>query len=346
MSFLSSLVPSIGGIVSGVGSLVGGLFGSSATKKAADNQLQATRETNQTNIQLAKEQRDWEYRMQQEQNAYNSLSAQRARAEEAGFSPYILGGSNSTMQSSLPGYQLPEQQVPNYELQSRAAELLSSIPSQVVSNMLTSANIERSVNDSQKVGAERQGIEIDNQYKVMQILADLEHKKTETKYSESKRFYQDLQNEILGQQKKELQKRASLENELIASQASNQFAQEMLARANVALSSKQYRWLDTEKRAQLAQTSAYIGYLSAQKGLTEAQTKQAIENAVIMQLQQSGIKSDNEVKAVAAKYADLTRYHELINLKSRNAKLGKDIDWYNYHEFMHSLPSVPFMLLK
>ncbi len=335
-----------GGFLSGIGSLVGGLVGYQSSNNASRNQLLAARETNATNIRLAQEQRDWEYRMQQEQNAYNSLSAQRARAEEAGFSPYILGGSNSTMQSSLPGYQLPEQQVPNFELQSRAAELLSTIPSQVVNNVLSSANIERSVNDSQKVGAERQGIEIDNQYKVMRILADLEQKKTETKYAQSKRFYQDLQNEILGQQKKELQKRASLENELIASQASNQFAQEMLARANVALSSKQYRWLDTEKRAQLAQTSAYIGYLSAQKGLTEAQTKQAIENAVILQLQQSGIKSDNEVKAVASKYAELTRYHELINLKSRNAKLGKDIDWYNYHEFMHSLPTMPFMLLK
>lgn len=336
----------IGGIIGGIGSLVGGLIGSHGTKKASDNQLQATRETNATNIQLAQEQRNFAYQMQQEQNAYNSLAAQRRRAEEAGYSPYILGGSNSVMQSSLPSYDIPQQNVPSYELQAQAVQLLSSIPSQVVQSVLSSAEIENTINQAQKVGAERQGIDIENQYKVQRILMDLDKQKQEADNTKSKRMYQDLQNEIVGQQKKELQKRASLENELIASQASNQFAQEMMARANVALSSKQYRWLDTEKRSQLAQTAAYIGVLSAQKGLTEAQTKQAVENAVIMQLQQEGIKSENELKKVAAKYADLTEYNKLINIKSQNAKLGKEVDWYNYNQIMHSIPSLPFMLFK
>ena len=336
----------LGGFLSGIGSLVGGLFGYSGAKSAANAQLQATKETNATNLQIAREQREFEYQMQQEQNAYNSLAAQRQRAEEAGFSPYILGGSNSQMQSSLPTYQAPQQNVPNYELQAQAANLLSSIPSQVVQSVLSSAQMEETINQAQKIGAEKQSIDIENQYKVQRILMDLEKQRNETDSTKSKRIYQDLQNEIVGSQKRELQKRASLENELIASQASNQFAQEMLARSSQALNSKQYRWLDMEKRSQLAQTAAYIGVLSAQKGLTEAQTKQAVENAVIMQLQQSGIKLDNKVKEVASKYADLLEYNKLINLKSQNAKIGKEIDWYNYNQIMHSIPSLPFMLLK
>ena len=336
----------LGSFLSGIGSLVGGLFGYSGAKSAANAQLQATKETNATNLQIAREQREFEYQMQQEQNAYNSLAAQRQRAEDAGFSPYILGGSNSQMQTSLPTYQAPQQNVPNYELQAQAANLLSSIPSQVVQSVLSSAQMEETINQAQKIGAEKQSIDIENQYKVQRILMELEKQRNETDSTKSKRIYQDLQNEIVGSQKRELQKRASLENELIASQASNQFAQEMLARSSQALNSKQYRWLDMEKRSQLAQTAAYIGVLSAQKGLTEAQTRQAVENAVIMQLQQSGIKLDNKVKEVASKYADLLEYNKLINLKSQNVKIGKEIDWYNYNQIMHSLPSIPFMLIK
>lgn len=335
----------IGSIISGIGNLIAGVGGYAGAKYAANAQLQATKDTNATNIRLAKEQRDWEYQMQQEQNAYNSLAAQRQRAEEAGYSPYILSGTNSTMQSSLPSYQLPQQNVPNYDMQLQAAQLLSSIPSQVVQSVLSSAQTENLVNQAQKTGAERQGIEIENQFKVMRILMDLDKTISETKNNNSKKIFQDLQNDILGAQKKEVIKRAGLENELIASQAANQFAQEMLARSQQAINAKQYKWLDTEKRYQLAQTSAYIGVLCAQRGLTEAQTKVAIKNAIIMDLQQAGIKSDNVVKEVAAKYADLVEYYKLINVKSQNAKLGKEIDWYNYNQIMHSVPNLPFMMM-
>lgn len=335
----------IGNIISGIGNLIAGVGGYAGAKYAANAQLQATKDTNATNIRLAKEQRDWSYQMQQEQNAYNSLASQRQRAEEAGFSPYILNGSNSQMQSSLPSYQVPQQNVPSYELQAQAAQMLANIPSQFIQSVLSSAQTESVVNQAQKTGAEKQSIEIENQYKVLRILMDLEKTKSETENNKSKKFFQDLQNQIVGAQKKEMVKRAGLENELIASQAANQFAQEMLARSQQSLNAKQYRWLDAEKRYQLAQTSAYIGVLSAQKGLTEAQTKLAIKNAIIMELQQAGIKSDNEVKQVAAKYADLVEYYKLINVKSQNAKLGKEIDWYNYNQLMHSVPNLPFMMM-
>lgn len=55
-------------IISGAGSLLGGLFGSGGSVKAAKYQLQAARETNQMNYQIAQEnnafnQRMWENRM-------------------------------------------------------------------------------------------------------------------------------------------------------------------------------------------------------------------------------------------------------------------------------------------
>ena len=52
--------PTIGGsLISGAASLLGGLFGSSSSDKAAKAQLQAVRETNSLNKELAYQQNEW-----------------------------------------------------------------------------------------------------------------------------------------------------------------------------------------------------------------------------------------------------------------------------------------------
>ena len=54
--------------ISALGSLVGGLFGSSSSKYAAKAQLQAVRETNKANLDLAKYQNDWNVAQWNRQN--------------------------------------------------------------------------------------------------------------------------------------------------------------------------------------------------------------------------------------------------------------------------------------
>ena len=88
-------------IISGVGSLIGGLFSSGGSHYAARKQLQAVRETNQMNWQIAQQNNAFNERMWNKQNEYNTPQMQRARLEAAGLNPYLMldGGSAGTAES-------------------------------------------------------------------------------------------------------------------------------------------------------------------------------------------------------------------------------------------------------
>lgn len=55
---------------------------------------------NSNNIKLAREQREWDYRMWKENNAYNSPQAQKQRLQDAGFNP-ALALTNGAMSSGV-----------------------------------------------------------------------------------------------------------------------------------------------------------------------------------------------------------------------------------------------------
>ncbi|QRV61947.1 DNA pilot protein [Microvirus sp.] len=83
----------LGAIISGAGSLLGGAIGAIGSSHAADKSLQATRETNKANRELAQYQNEWNLAQWYRQNAYNSPSAQRQRYEQAGINPYFALGN-------------------------------------------------------------------------------------------------------------------------------------------------------------------------------------------------------------------------------------------------------------
>ena len=88
-----------------------------ASRYAADQAYKAQSEVNATNIRLAKEQRDFSYKMVQEQNAYNSPSAQVSRYKAAGLNPYAAmaqGSVSSGMQSETPSYNTPQVSAQGY----------------------------------------------------------------------------------------------------------------------------------------------------------------------------------------------------------------------------------------
>lgn len=329
--------------VGALGSVVGGFIGSSGTKKAADNSLQATRETNASNERLAQEQRDFEYRMMQEQNAYNSLSAQRQRAEEAGFSPYILGGQNSFMQSQLPQYQRAEMQVPSYDLQAQAAQQLAQIPTNMVASALSGIQMSKAYSESEKVGSEKQAIDIENSYRTARIVAELSKMQEETRNTRAKATIEELNSQILGAGKKALMQRASLENELIAQQVTKQFAEEMYARSMTSINAKQIKWLDAQARQGLAQSAAQTALLCAQRGLSLAETKRAIANTVLADVQARGVKIDNDTRAVANTYANAVNLETVRQMQKQTEMLTKEIGYKDYNEFLQGIRSIPII---
>ena len=109
-----------GGIISGVGSLVGGIFGASSARAAAKAQLQAVRETNKANLDLAKYQNEWNVAQWNRQNAYNTPAMQRQRYEEAGINPYFaLGNIQSGNAEGLMSADMANQQPVTSPLQGR-----------------------------------------------------------------------------------------------------------------------------------------------------------------------------------------------------------------------------------
>lgn len=136
-----------GPILSGIGSIFGGISSGIAARK----NYKAQKETNATNLQIQREanqnnlainqmnnafnaeqaqlQRDYNTEMWNRENAYNTASAQRQRLEEAGLNPYVMmnggsagvasGGSGSTA-AALAASAAPQQaarlQAPNLDM--------------------------------------------------------------------------------------------------------------------------------------------------------------------------------------------------------------------------------------
>lgn len=94
----------IGGIISGVGSLLGGLGSSAMNNKAVQD-------TNKANMEIAKYQAQWQQQENEKayqrslnmwnlQNEYNSPTQQMARIRAAGLNPNLVYGNGVTGNSS------------------------------------------------------------------------------------------------------------------------------------------------------------------------------------------------------------------------------------------------------
>lgn len=91
--------------------LLGGLTSLFGGNHAADKSLQATRETNKANRELAQYQNEWNLAQWNRMNAYNTPAAQRQRYEEAGINPYFaLGNIQSGQAESLNSADMANQQ--------------------------------------------------------------------------------------------------------------------------------------------------------------------------------------------------------------------------------------------
>lgn len=95
-----ALDPVIGaGLISGAGSLIGGITNAFGQSSA-----------NETNIQLARENREWQEMMWNKQNEYNSPAAQIQRMKEAGLNPALMYSQGNVGNAGSPG-SIPTPQV-------------------------------------------------------------------------------------------------------------------------------------------------------------------------------------------------------------------------------------------
>lgn len=292
--------PLTAGIISGAGSLIGGLFGSSGSSKAAKYQLQAARETNRMNYQIAQENNAFNQRMWEKQNAYNSPAEQRRRLEEAGLNPNLMlnGGSAGIAETSPTADTSGVQQVPDIgstiasgynQLGSSLSSAASQIAGMVYNNDLQKANVDKANADAQSASQDARYKELQNQFAASQFLADLREKHYRGLIAKSDYEYlRDSMQDRLDSVK--------FQNSLTGSQASYYNQMSGLLDVQRQIEQTNLEWLPREKQAGLAATLQNVRTMVSQMHLNYAQAKSAYAMAALNYANEAGIRLDNKLK--------------------------------------------------
>lgn len=245
-------------IISGAGSLLGGLFGAGGSVKAAKYQLQAARETNQMNYQIAQENNAFNQRMWEKQNAYNSPVEQRRRLEQAGLNPNLMmnGGSAGTAETAPTADTSGVQQVPDVgstiasgyqQFGNSLSSAASQIAGMVYNNGLQQANVNKAQAEAQSASLDARYKELQNQFAASQFLADLREKQYRGLIAKSDyKYLRDSMQDRLDSVK--------FQNTLTGSQSSYYNQMSGLIDVQRQIEQTNLDWLPREKQAGLAAT--------------------------------------------------------------------------------------------
>lgn len=145
----------IGALISGGIGLVGGLFDN---KERSDGQAAA----NAMNLQLAREQQNWNLEQWNRQNEYNLPSAQMQRIKEAGLNPALFygNGTQSNTAQDVAGYTRP--QVENVKRGFDAFSNVASMASTGAQMAITEAHRKNVEEDTLNKALQGAGIASDN----------------------------------------------------------------------------------------------------------------------------------------------------------------------------------------
>jgi hypothetical protein len=327
------------GIISGVGSLIGGLFGSHGSRDAARYQLQATRETNQTNRDIAEQNNKFNERMWNMQNEYNSPVMQRARLEAAGLNPYLMmdGGSAGIAESAPSADTSGTQVAPDigstiaggYQAMGNSiSSAASQIAQMTYQNDLQQATVNKTNAEAQNADLQNQYDGLRNQFAAAQFLADLRLKQSQGKISKYDALYlRDSMQDRLDSLK--------FQNSVSGSQASYYSQMSGLLDVQRHIEQTNLDWLPREKQAGLAATLQNVRTMASQMRLNFAQSKSAYAMAALNYAQENGVRIDNRLKdsvfdlsvgmaenQYQKGYAEADQYRRGLNLDTRNIAVG------------------------
>lgn len=328
---------SVGGeLIGAAGSLLGGLFSSSGSRYAARKQLQAVRETNAANLQIAQQNNAFNERMWNLQNEYNSPVAQRTRLEQAGINPYLmLDGSNTgNAQSSVTADTSGTQVAPDVGstiaggYQSMGSSIFSAasqIAQMVYNNDLQSANVAKAQAEVSNVSAQTRYQELQNEFAVAQFLSDLRLKKIQGDISQKDYEYlRDSMSDRLDSVK--------FQNTVAGSQASYYNQMAGLYDVQRQIEETNLKWLPREKQVAIMAAIQNARTAASQMRLNDASSRNMIAMAALNAANEAGVRLDNKLKdsvfdlsvgLVENQYekgrAEASQYIGGFNLNSANA---------------------------
>lgn len=288
------------GLIAGAGSLIGGLFGSHGSRDAARYQLQAARETNQTNRDIADQNNKFNERMWNMQNEYNSPVMQRARLEAAGLNPYLMmdGGSAGIAESAPTADTSGTQVAPDvgstiaggYQAMGNSISAAASqIAQMTYQNDLQQANVNKTNAEAKNADLQNQYDSLRNQFATLQFLTDLRLKQKQGDVSEYEaNFLRDSMQDRLDSVK--------FQNSVYGSQASYYSQLSGLLDVQRQIEQTNLDWLPREKQAGLAATLQNVRTMASQMHLNYASARAAYAMAALNYAQETGVLINNKLQ--------------------------------------------------
>lgn len=288
------------GLIAGAGSLIGGLFSSHGSKNAAKYQLQAVRETNQANRDIAEQNNKFNERMWNLQNEYNTPQMQRARLEAAGLNPYLMmnGGSAGIAESAPTADTSGTQVAPDigstiaggYQaLGSSISSAASQIAQMSYQNDLQQANVDKTKAEAQNADLQNQYDSLRNEFAAANFLVNLRLKQKQGDISEYEANY-------LRDSMEDRLQSAHFDWQLKGNQSSYYENLAGLTDIQRQIQKVNLDWLPREKQVGLAATLQNIRSMVSQMHLNYAQAKSAYAMAILNYAQANGVRIDNRLK--------------------------------------------------
>lgn len=270
--------PLVGGaIIGGLGSVIGGLFGSKSNSNTNRQNLQIARETNALNKELFFANQQWNEEMWNKQNAYNTPIAQAKRLQEAGFNPYLqnidTGSASSVSPVSAPTMQGATMQSNADIIQQTFSNIAKQVGDYYYQSEMQKAQID-------SVKAQTKNWDIKNQYDTATLIDRISETAGRARDFHSKANLQELEKYYLEDTytTRVNQAKAVLQSTLIRNYG------ETLQNKIFDIT---HRYLEPQKVAELLQASANID-------LTNANIRLVFANVVKSSLESEGIRLNNK----------------------------------------------------
>ena len=261
------------------GSLIGGILGNSSANKAANAQLQATRETNSQN-----------YKIWQEQMAYNSPVAQRKRLEEAGLNPYLMmDGGNAGVMQSAPQMQTPDLSALNAKAQITRDSIANAIPSGM--------QVLRDIVSTQRAQEETQSIKLQNDFAAMSLASRVAEAAANARGADARSSLQEIQKSILGRTQNYLVERERLDNNFRVAQTETQLTQVAVAELEKESARLRIGYLPQQLKLDLAERMSRLSLMRAQEGATKQETQESAARTIKTTFEAYGQKITNNYAA-------------------------------------------------
>ena len=289
----------IGAGISGLSSVIGGIFNKHSASSANRTNLQINRENQKWNEKMMDKQNSWNLAQWYRENDYNSAAQQVARLKAAGLNPYLMmsggnAGSAQSIISAAPANAGMSNTVNPVDYSAAAAGVGNAV-NQYYNSQLAEANI-------RKIIAEAAGQEKQNQWYDVKLQAEIDNLISNTKNADARTDFQKFSltharsmwaGELANQ---------SLQNSALAENIVNQRANTLYTQMQSTLAEMNIAWLPKMKQAELAQLSAQTFAAIEAGKLSQKQGVAAIQGALESQARTQGIKINNNTLKAQAKY--------------------------------------------